>query len=337
MKRLTRRGFTLIELLVVIAIIAILISLLLPALGSARQIARQTVCAGQMRGMMQGIQTYMGTWKDFYPGCNTSGAQVQVNNAVNAFNTSAEMPVQEFDWISPAMGETMGLPINRAAKFAMILNKYCCPATRLYVAPWSGTAGADTTEISAMANAQGFKQVSYLSPAGWHQFPNQAIANANKYKGIALRYNQFQQPVAYNPGFRPRGDLIGMNPSKKVLFADGTRFYDNGLRLTDFDAGGMATGEFGSFTDSGPTFVGSRAYGRLGGGTDITNQVLSARHARLTMNTCRFDGSAVAMKLQEAWGSAEPWYPGGSTYNGTSGTPESVAYYAQPGHSTKIP
>jgi hypothetical protein len=33
------------------------------------------------------------------------------------------------------------------------------------------------------------------------------------------------------------------------------------------------------------------------------------------------------MKQKQAWTDATPWYPGGSIYNGTSGTVESQAFH----------
>lgn len=64
-------AFTLIELLVVVAIIAILAALLLPALTAARERARRTGCASNLQQMGIGIENYLGSYGDYYPGGNS--------------------------------------------------------------------------------------------------------------------------------------------------------------------------------------------------------------------------------------------------------------------------
>jgi prepilin-type processing-associated H-X9-DG protein len=123
--------------------------------------------------------------------------------------------------------------------------------------------------------------------------------------------------------------------------ARGTRFYDGGLRIIDFDCSPTSPSptsfQFGSFTASGPIFHGSAEYGRTHN-TALApdNYKLSARHTNLLMNCGYFDGHVGAMKLSQAWTDPVPWFPGNSTFNGGSATPESIAFMAQRG-SNVIP
>src|SRR5262249_4613891 len=81
-------------------------------------------------------------------------------------------------------------------------------------------------------------------------------------------------------------------------------------------------GIYGGFTDPGPIFDASTAYGRRGPGAP-GNVTLTFRHPGRAIDIAYFDGHIGSMKSAQAWTDAAPWYPGGSIFNGTNGTPES--------------
>jgi prepilin-type N-terminal cleavage/methylation domain-containing protein/prepilin-type processing-associated H-X9-DG protein len=324
--RTARAAFTLIELLVVIAIIALLISILLPSLAGAREAARAMICAGNQRSVLQGVEMYGNSWKDYFPGTNTSGARVQANPAVVVGDTTSETPVQDYDWMSPAIGESMAFSPNRAKRFAQILNAMGCPTQKpRYAIPWSGASAADVGDFQNVQSQEGFRMVSYLSPASFHHHSN-LINNTpqNAYQGVQLRTG-FGTPAQVPAGYRPRRDRIGLQASNKIFVADGTRFYTGSI--VDFDWA-PKPGIYAAFTASGPIFNDSREYGRLGSGVSPTNYKLSARHTGESMNCGYFDGHVGMMKLRQAWTDPNPWYPGNSIYNGGSGTPESQQFMA---------
>jgi prepilin-type N-terminal cleavage/methylation domain-containing protein/prepilin-type processing-associated H-X9-DG protein len=325
MKSRNRGAFTLIELLVVIAIIAILISLLLPSLGQAREAARAMVCASTQRGLLQGVDMYGNNHREYIPGTNTSGARIQVSPNSIVGDTTPETPVQDYDWISPSVGSSMGLSPNRAQRFAEIFDRLGCPTikTKTSNVIWLGTTAPDQAEFLAVQDSRGFKPVSYLSPADFHHHSFFLPAAQNTYQGVQLRKGH-QQPGAIPPNYRPRRDLIGLTPSNKVMVADGTRFF-TGQNL-DFDWA-PRSGIFGSFTASGPIFVNSTEYGVSNtAGVSPTNYKLSARHANESMNVGYFDGHVSVMRLIDARTRPEPWYPGGTTFVPSQATQQSIQY-----------
>ncbi|MFN0133230.1 MAG: prepilin-type N-terminal cleavage/methylation domain-containing protein [Phycisphaerales bacterium] len=340
-----RGAFTLIELLVVIAIIAILISLLLPTLGQAREAARQVVCSANMRGAGQGQSIYATQNKDFIAGPTTSGYRGQVGQAGDTlylFDKSPETPTTTFDWISPTLGESLGLSANRARRTAQIFNQFGCPSARNFNAKIFNAAGmGDATQFDTILNRDGIRQVSFLAPASFHDWPARLPQSLqNQYNALCNNNATigFDTPVSIPGTYKPRLDLIGQNAAKKVLAADGTRYLaiSGTGAILDFDID-CTPRYFSSFTDSGPIFHGGTAYGRgSSSGAAQGRHLLSFRHTGQSIDVAYFDGHVGRMKADEAYRDASPWYPGGSTYNGSGATPESIAYYSQPGISRKI-
>lgn len=344
--RANRSAFTLIELLVVIAIIALLISMLLPSLGKAREAARSLVCKSMLRSMGQAQTIYGGSNKEYYAGYHSSGEAADIVNGANlAFDKSPSTPTSIFDWISPSMGDSAGLSPNRARRTLEIFNKFGCPSARKIndsIFPQGGgTTAPDYVQFANVIGFQGleYRQVSYLSPSNFHFCSLRSGARKMNGPNDTPMYKRanFSNPCVIPDAFIPRFDRVGTQLSNKVMAMDGCRYWDNdrGVRVLDFDvstapgtrptdANGQGNPGFGSFTDSGPIFGDSTAYGRTGAdrAIDPTNRLLSYRHST-TMNGCFFDGSVRTITQDESYRRVEYWYPSGSIFNGSGATPES--------------
>jgi prepilin-type N-terminal cleavage/methylation domain-containing protein/prepilin-type processing-associated H-X9-DG protein len=329
-----RSGFTLIELLVVVAIIALLVGLLLPSLRGARDAARNIVCQSMQRQLGVGGQQYTSDWKEYIACVSTSGAEGQVTNgALYLGDRTPSTPTTTWDWISPTMGDAASMSPNRAERTKQIFDKYGCPAsTALNTAIFGGAP--DRSDFESIWQSRGYRAVSYLAPASFHRYPNQAAAEAHKIQGLTPLYTipAHQNPVVVNPSYEPRLDLLGAQPSNKVYAADGTRFYDSDGTL-DFDVTPSAQ-YFSSFADSGPIYNASNAYGKLGPGWP-NNVKLTYRHLE-SINVVYYDGHVRAMKLKESWTDPVPWYPGRSVFNGSNATVESGNFLNTPS-SRRIP
>ncbi|MDX2130487.1 MAG: prepilin-type N-terminal cleavage/methylation domain-containing protein [Planctomycetota bacterium] len=326
-------AFTLIELLVVIAIIALLISILLPSLSKAREAARAVVCTAMLRQLGQAQSSYAGTWKDYIAGTNTSGADANYYGGANIVGeTTSTTPVSIHDWFSPTLGDSAGLPANRAMRTLTIFNKYACASARavnqrLY--PFGAGGGADRADFDRAQGELVYRQISYLAPEGLHYISNQPNRNLLLYTppgtsgpARALWRSGFPTPVLTPPDYTPRLDKIGTQLSSKVLAADGTRYFDNGV--LDFDVSPVAN--YGSFVDSGPIFNESTAYGRAF--RQAPNNVkLTFRHNK-SINAVFLDGSARNLSADTVYRRVDYWYPSGSRFTGGQATAEALAEYS---------
>lgn len=323
---------TLVEIAVGVGVVSALVGITAPAVMGVRSSARQAACLAQQRTLWIGKTQYTLANQGHLPGINRTGLRFMgsvANREAMLGDTSSSTPVSTFDWISPSLGDDLGFSINRAQRTAEIFNWLACPETThtceaLYERPYPP---GDKDDFRAIQEKDGFRQISYLSPASFHL------------RGPGLSSTQFQTyrwrgPAIPPPRYAPKIDEVG-NPAGKVFVADGTRYLTRSGVL-DFDVN-PAPKFFGSFTSSGPIYAASTAYGskpnrpQLPGETRVPvhddNWKMSYRH-RGEINVMFFDGSARALDRTTANTDATLWYPRGSVFTGVSATEEALGNHA---------
>ncbi len=346
---IAKRGFTLIELLVVIAIIALLIGILLPAIGKARDTARTIVCRATMRDLNFANQVYANTYRDYYSSPVNVGAKylgnvvipgqgVQFGGKALEGETTSTTPTSTQDWISPLLGDSVNLPINRAERTAQLFNEYgCASATHYNFKPYAHPSPrpGDFDDFDEQMQVPGIKQISYLMPSGFAHLglhdPNAAAyirslwdtPGGTTFGAVASMQSHPLAPRQPN-GFRHRLDRVGISPSSKIMFADGTRYWAGGPDGLDIDPS-TTPSDYGSFTESTPTYRDSTAYGRGHLANDDTNLRLSYRHGD-SLNTAYFDGSVRSVTQLESWTDPNPWHPSGTLWLPGQNTPESIQF-----------
>ncbi len=306
-------AFTLIELLVVISIIALLIGILLPVLGSARESARAVVCLGNIRQAGIGISVYAAENRNWLPTKVTSGAQHTIQGDAYAYGNSPTEPLQNEDWISPTLGDTLGLSSDPGQRFVDIFNnEFRCPTNQekwgsQFGGPISIPNPADLM-VSSYQSIKWFTRYSSDNTASLAAFPNGAARNAAR---------DFQTDLRVPANYVPQVDSVGI-PSEKVWAADGTRV----VRRADGNGGEVFqqsnfstfprqnTG--GSFDGDGPelSFFNNSPYFNEGGAVGPTGRRFAYRHND-TMNAIYFDGHGESFDepRSRAW---QRWVPSGT-------------------------
>lgn len=349
MSRVTRqRGFTLVELLVVVAVIALLIGLLLPALSQARAQAWKIIGASNQKQITTGVMTYGSENDGWIPGCNTSGIRyAEAGNAAFELNKRAnqdpDMPVQKWDFISPALAGS-GLPMDRAGRFRAIFDRFGDPAQRVkYDSGPGGVFGSGTgvTEVRNEHLKSPYTAQSFAMPATFQWYGRNPFGDTQPGSGGGgevfagdrlggFAYPNFSGPVESDtsklPPYMPRYDRI-KNASRKIAVADGTRYLTLSGAL-DFDAS-LSGSIYGAFTSSGAIFRDSTEYGDRTSQSTASSRggqlILSYRHG-FKMNATFWDGHGDTLTEK---GSRDPtfWYPSGYIYNGVTANAEANVYY----------
>jgi len=290
-----RAGFTLIELLVVISIIALLVGILLPALGAARKSAQKAVCLGHQRSLGQGMAVYAADNSDWLAGPYTSGMIFDSNPSLAAGPDGATTPYQNMDWVSPTLGDSLGLPVNGEDRLVAIAETDLrCPSNNTIYNPaaFGGAFGGGELPVISYSASLGFHVNGRLSGS----------AAINPVNGIV------QVPDDQRAG---RLDKVGP-PSSKVYAFDGAR-YVNSRDPIDVTFNVLPRQrKGGNFMEYGPAYAypnGPWKYD-ASGAPDEASLELGYRHSG-SVNTVFFDGHGQNMKPDEAK-DINLWFPTGS-------------------------
>jgi prepilin-type N-terminal cleavage/methylation domain-containing protein/prepilin-type processing-associated H-X9-DG protein len=288
-------GFTLIELLVVIAIIGLLLGILLPGLRKAKQAAEGIVCKAHLKGIGGGLNQYTANWDQWLPGASTSGARTALIGQNDPMS-----PYQNVDWMSPSLGDNLGLPADpRQRLLDLMNNKLRCPSNRVkndYIYP-SGIPGVKPEDIF---------YGSYSAIIGFHMYASNGLGPGSENHGLGIRVVTDQEiygHIRISKSYEPKLTKIG-TPSLKVFATEGARYYSATLGVS-FNNIIPFQNEGGNFMIQGPVYLrgGDPYLLNRGSLTDPSTWKLTDTAKRLAyrhndkINMVFFDGHCDTMDL----------------------------------------
>ncbi|MEC9374349.1 MAG: prepilin-type N-terminal cleavage/methylation domain-containing protein, partial [Planctomycetota bacterium] len=217
-----RRGLTLIEVMVVVGVIALLMGMLTPALMKGRGGARTASCAQTQRDLHTESMAWSVSHREEIPGVNTSNHRYTTGGPHALLqmlgDTTSETPTQTYDWISPVVGASRTLPVNRARRTKHIFEELgCAAATAQNEATW-GTS-PDRDDFINLLKVEGIAQISYLAPAPFH-----LLGPIIPTQGPKGEHFKWRGPAVPPRHYTPRIDRVGAQLSHKIFLADGTRY-----------------------------------------------------------------------------------------------------------------
>jgi prepilin-type processing-associated H-X9-DG protein len=248
------------------------------------------VCAAHERGVVTAMAAYEGSNKGYLVGPNTSGSDLQQNRP---YVRGKETPTQDWDFVSPLLGDSMNFPEEQVEKFQEIcMTKLRCPSNTLrYGLRFSGnplpmeTAGEEPFTLS------------YMTPAYFQLYPT----GITSLGGRTVESLPSGEPISLPRGYIPRSDLVGTLPSKKCMTFEGARYWNTAINGFDFstvtNSSGLVGSPQGNFISRGSAFFGSgenylRDASRGYKPSDLLKR-MSLRHAQ-KMNGGMFDGHVEA-------------------------------------------
>ncbi len=312
-KRTSARGFTLVELLVVVAIIALLLGILIPALGQARKVAQAAACMAHLRGAGLATTTYTTANRGWLAGPNTSGYAINRAGESYSFSQSNTEPVQNHDWVSPTLGDSLGLPEDRVERIKAIFNtELRCPSNSEFFDDEFSTSHFPSDEVTDI-------RYSSYSANWWFMLVNRDAPAADADSNLIW---MSPSDAALPLNFRSRIDRVG-SPSRKAYAFDGAQDVDRNKPDAPLSFNGQKEAFLrgNNYTSNGPVITvynGSAHFQLSDGSLSEMAKRYAYRHSD-KLNITFFDGHVETMGNVESR-DVQMYFPSGTRIARASNT-----------------
>lgn len=207
--------------------------------------AKALICMSNQRSFGQGQAVYFADNDGWIAGPNTSGLDLETGRA---YGGRADSPFQDWDYISPVMGEALSLSKDRLQKYVDFSeHQFRCPSNETrykqrYRGPALPTSGHPIL-------------LSYLTPAMMHLVPTGSRAQFRNTAEHNVTFGNWRLPRSYVP----RVDQVGPASAKVAAF-EGARYWYAAINGYDYstvtNSSGLTGSPQGNFASRGPAFRG---------------------------------------------------------------------------------